>query len=155
VSCATPRAPFCSRVAIEWEEQIARPSALLGELLPCLSLQASSTSKTVTRSHKRSWNGDGIHSIRNEADGDYQADRRVFLLSRPPIRREDATATGIDRSVLLEPSDSGLADRGRLASMPDVPLRSIRWGGELRAGSVSHSRPIFTSIRDFDKETAI
>ena len=68
------------------------------ELLACLSLRSSSASylpsKTVLRAHKRSWNGDGIHSIRNETDGDYQADRRVFFLSRPPNSRKIATAPG-------------------------------------------------------------
>ncbi len=63
----------------------------------CLSLRSSSASylpsKTVLRAHKRYWNRDGIHSIWTEADGDYQADRRVFFLSRPPHSKEDRNCT--------------------------------------------------------------
>ena len=68
------------------------------EFLACLSLRSSSASylpsKTVLRAYKRYWNRDGIHSIWTDADGDYQADRRVFFLSRPPHSRKIATAPG-------------------------------------------------------------
>ncbi len=61
---------------------------------------------------------------------------------------------GIDRGVLLEPSDSGLADRGRLGSMPDGPSRPSR-EGDAECWRVCHSRPIFMSSGDFGSEMAI